>query len=145
MGPIPRIRGGQKRLNCDSDHSSSRWIRGKLLPGGEMQTYDELLKTSARLSRVAPLTIVLVGIAIVAARADDITGPVAKAEPPSKQDGTLAHPYADANQCPPSTDIVIWPEEWRSIPSIPAEFSVCFVGSQSKENHVGPDAKVRDR
>jgi hypothetical protein len=110
-----------------------------------MQTYDELLKTSARLSRVASLTIVLVGIAIVAARADDITGPVAKAEPPSKQDGTLAHPYADANQCPPSTDIVIWPEEWRSIPSIPAEFSVCFVGSQSKDNHVGPDAKVRDR
>jgi hypothetical protein len=27
-----------------------------------------------------------------------------------KQDGTLAHPYADASQCPSSTDIVIWPE-----------------------------------
>jgi hypothetical protein len=45
-----------------------------------------------------------------------------------KQDGTLAHPYADASQCPPSTDIVIWPEKWHSIPSVPPNISVCFVG-----------------
>jgi hypothetical protein len=46
---------------------------------------------------------------------------------------------------PPSTDIVIWPEEWRSIPRIPAEFAVCFVGGQSNNNPVPPDAKVRDQ
>jgi hypothetical protein len=51
----------------------------------------------ASLSWVASLTIVLIGVAIVAVSADDIsTGTVAKAEPPIKQDGTLAHPYADA-------------------------------------------------
>jgi hypothetical protein len=49
-----------------------------------------------------------------------------------EQDGTPAHPYADANQCPPNTDIVILPEEWRSIPSIPKEFAVCFVEGLSK-------------
>ena len=65
----------------------------------------------ACLSWVASLTIVLIGVAIVAVSADDIsTGTVAKAEPPIKQDGTVAHAYADANQCPRSTDIVIWPE-----------------------------------
>ena len=34
----------------------------------------------------------------VSVRADDITGTVSKAEPPTKQDGTPAHPYADASQ-----------------------------------------------
>ncbi len=29
---------------------------------------------------------------------DDITGTVSKAEPPTTQDGTPTHPYADANQ-----------------------------------------------
>jgi hypothetical protein len=58
-----------------------------------MQTYDN--KTihrpkSGRLSWVASLTIALIGVAAVAVRADDITGTVAKAEPPNKQDGTLA-------------------------------------------------------
>jgi hypothetical protein len=115
-----------------------------------MQTYDKLLKTiygpkRGRLSWVASLAIALIGVAVVAVRADDITGTIAKAKPPSKQDGTLAHPYADANQCPSSTDIVIWPEEWHPIPSIPREFSVCFVGGQSKNNNIGPDLEVHDR
>jgi hypothetical protein len=44
-----------------------------------------------------------------------------------KQDGTSAHPYADASQCPLSTDLVFWPNS-RSIPSMPPRISVCFVG-----------------
>jgi hypothetical protein len=44
-----------------------------------------------------------------------------------KQDGTPTHPYADANQCPLSTDLVFWPSS-RSIPSMPSSISVCFVG-----------------
>ena len=44
-----------------------------------------------------------------------------------KQDGTSAHPYADASQCPLNTDLVFWPNS-RSIPSMPARISVCFVG-----------------
>jgi hypothetical protein len=40
---------------------------------------------------------------------DDTTGTVSKAEPPIKQDGSPAHPYADASQCPSG----------RSIPSLP--------------------------
>jgi hypothetical protein len=43
-----------------------------------------------------------------------------------KQDGTPAHPYADASQCPLSTDLVFWPNS-RSIPSMPPSISVCFV------------------
>src|SRR5215472_909008 len=37
-----------------------------------------------------------------------------------KQDGTLAHPYAEASQCPSSTDIVIWPEEMALDPEHPS-------------------------
>jgi hypothetical protein len=84
-------------------------------------------------------TIIVIGIGTVTVGRtndikDNITGAVSKAEP---QDGTLAHPYADANQCPPRTDIVIWPEEWRSTPNIPSVFSVCFVGGQPKNNNGG--------
>jgi len=53
----------------------------------------------------------------------DVTGTVSKAEPPVKQDGTPTHPFADANQCPSSTDLLIWPNG-RSIPSIPPGISV---------------------
>jgi hypothetical protein len=88
---------------------------------------------------MAFLTIIVIGIGTVTVGQtndikDNITGAVSKAEP---QDGTLAHPYADANQCPSRTDIVIWPEEWRSIPNIPSVFSVCFVGGQPKNNNGG--------
>jgi hypothetical protein len=44
-----------------------------------------------------------------------------------KQDGTAAHPYADANQCPLNTDLVFWPNG-HPIPSMPRSISVCFVG-----------------
>jgi hypothetical protein len=44
-----------------------------------------------------------------------------------KQDGTPAHPYADASQCPLSTDLVFWPNG-RSTPSMPRSISICFVG-----------------
>ena len=50
-----------------------------------MQTYSELLKTSAKRARLswAALAVILIGIAIVTVRADDVTAPVAKAEPHS--------------------------------------------------------------
>jgi hypothetical protein len=87
-----------------------------------------------RLGWLVFLTIVLIGVAVIAVMADDITGTVAKVEPLNKPDGTLAHPFADVNQCPPNTDIVIWPEEWSSIPNIPSVFSVCFVGAKNKNS-----------
>ena len=91
---------------------------------------DEKLLAIYRLSWVAFLTIVLIGVAVTAVMADDMR--VAKIEPLSKPDGTLAHPYADLNQCPPNTDIVIWLEEWDAVPNIPSVFSVCFVGAKNK-------------
>ena len=108
-----------------------------------MQTYDELPKTiyrpkRARLSWLAFLTIVLIGVAVIAVMADDMTGTVAKTGAASKPDGTAEHPYADVNQCPPGTDIIIWPEEWHSITNIPhVGFSVCFVAGQPKNNKGG--------
>jgi hypothetical protein len=100
-----------------------------------------------RLGCMAFVTIV-VGSAIAVAQAndpkDDITGTVSKAEPPTKQDGTRAHPYADASECPPSTDMIFWPKEGRSIPSIPPSISVCFVGDRSSGDG-GPNVEVRDR
>jgi hypothetical protein len=76
--------------------------------------------------------------------ADDITGTVSKAEPPNKQDGTPAHPYAVASQCPATTDIVIWPKNDSPVPSVPPGISVCFVGNQSF-NSSGPEQiKIRD-
>jgi hypothetical protein len=66
-----------------------------------------------------------------------------KAEPPIKQDGTPAHPFADASQCPSSTDLIIWPRD-RATPSVPPGISVCFVGSQSFNDN-GPAVQVRQR
>jgi hypothetical protein len=94
-------------------------------------------------------SIVFVGIAAIAIRQTngpkgDITGTVSQAEPPLKQDGTPAYPYADANQCSPKTDLVFWPSD-RSVPSFPPEISVCFVGSQSFENSGRDRIQVRER
>jgi len=93
--------------------------------------------------------VIFIGITAVAIRQmsggnDDITGTISKAEPSTKQDGTPTHPYADAGQCPPSTDVIVWPKEGRSIPSIPPSISVCFVGDRSSANG-GSDVEVRDR
>jgi uncharacterized Zn-binding protein involved in type VI secretion len=74
---------------------------------------------------------------------DDTTGTVSKAEPPIKQEGSPAHPYADASQCPSNTDLIIWPSG-SSVPSLPPGISVCFVGGQSF-NDSGPGVQVRQR
>jgi uncharacterized Zn-binding protein involved in type VI secretion len=90
----------------------------------------------ARRGWIALLTIVVIGLAATLPRPasggskDDTTGTVSKAEPPVTQDGTPAHPYADASQCPSNTDLIIWPSG-RLVPSLPPGISVCFVGDQS--------------
>jgi hypothetical protein len=73
----------------------------------------------------------------------DTTGTVSKAEPPIKQDGSPTHPYAEASQCPSSTDLIIWPNG-RSVPDLPPGIAVCFVGGQSF-NDTGSAVKVRQR
>jgi hypothetical protein len=74
----------------------------------------------------------------------EITGTISQTEPTLRPDGTAAHPYADASQCPARTDLVFWPSG-RSMPTFPASISVCFVGNQSFENG-GPDrVEMRDR
>jgi hypothetical protein len=93
-------------------------------------------------------TIVVIGIAAIAMkqanRPNDVTGTVSQTEPPFKHNGTAAHPYPDASQCSPRTDLVFWPSG-RSVPRIPPGISVCFVGDQPFE-HSGPDRlEVRDR
>jgi hypothetical protein len=74
---------------------------------------------------------------------DDTTGTVSKAEPALRQDGTPSHPFADASECPASTDLIIWPSG-RAIPSLPPEISVCIVGNQSF-NEGGSDVQVHGR
>jgi hypothetical protein len=94
-------------------------------------------------------TILLIGVAVLAMRqitraADDITSTISKAEPTMMQDGTPAHPFADADQCPPKTDMIFWPSG-RSVPSIPPGLSVCFVGNEPFESS-GPDrVEVHER
>ena len=75
---------------------------------------------------------------------DDITGTVSQTEPTIGQDGTPAHPYANASQCPANTDIIIWPSG-RSVPSLPASISVCFVGNQPVEISGATPVQMRDR
>jgi hypothetical protein len=78
---------------------------------------------------IAALTIVVIGFAAALPRPassgskDDTTGTVSKTEPAVTQDGTPAHPYADASQCPSNTDLIIWPSG-RSVPSLPPGISV---------------------
>jgi uncharacterized Zn-binding protein involved in type VI secretion len=82
------------------------------------------------------LAILVIGLTALLSRPassgsrDDTTGTVSKTEPAIMQDGTPAHPYSDASQCPSNTDLVIWPSG-RSVPSLPPGISVCFVGDQS--------------
>jgi hypothetical protein len=82
---------------------------------------------------------IVIGVLAIAmchinASENDITGTVSKAEPAVEQDGSLTHPYADDSQCPPSTDVVIWPKNDRPVPPMPAGISVCFVGTESFNN-----------
>lgn len=93
--------------------------------------------------------LVVVGVAVIAiwqinGSHGEITGTISQTEPTFKQDGTTAHPYSDASQCPARTDLVFWPNG-RSVPCIPASISVCFVGNQPFESS-GPDrVELRDR
>jgi len=89
-------------------------------------------------SRIAFFAVV-VGVMVIAlshinASENDTTGTISRAEPTVEQDGTLAHPYADDRQCPPTTDVVIWPKNDRPIPRMPPGISVCFVGTESFSN-----------
>lgn len=80
-------------------------------------------------------------ISAINAPINDNHGTVSKAEPSIEQDGTPAHPYADASQCPTSIDLVFWPRNDRPIPNMPPGLSVCFVGTQSFTN-ADPDLTV---
>jgi hypothetical protein len=92
------------------------------------------------------ITFVVVAAAMLAygGAMAQVTGTVSQAEPPAKQDGTPAHPYSDAGQCPARTDVVFWPSG-NSVPSIPPSISVCFVGNQPFENSGPARIEVRDR
>ena len=74
----------------------------------------------------------------------EITGTISQTEPPVRPDGTAAHPYSDASECPTHTDLVFWPSG-RLVPSFPASISVCFVGNESFENGGSDRVEVRDR
>jgi hypothetical protein len=93
--------------------------------------------------------IVVIGLVAIfprpasSASQDDITGTVSRTEPAVQQDGTPAHPYTDASQCPARTDLIIWPSG-RSIPTIPPGISVCVVGSEPFNNG-GSGVQVRQR
>lgn len=94
-------------------------------------------------------TIAAIGITAIVTQqinrpADDITGTVSHTEPPSKEEGTPAYPYADASRCPPRTDLVFWPSG-RSVPSFPPDISVCFVGIQPFDNSGPEHIEVHDR
>jgi hypothetical protein len=68
------------------------------------------------------------------------TAAISQTEPPARPDGTAAHPYPDASQCPANSDLVFWPSGGPA-PSFPASISVCFVDSQNS----GPDrVEMRD-
>jgi hypothetical protein len=109
------------------------------------------LKDPERVGRasIVVLAVLVIGAAAIFPRSassgpkDDATGTVSRAEPAIKQDGTPAHPFADASQCPSSTDLIIWPNG-RSVPSLPPGISVCFVGNQSFNDSTS-DVRVRRR
>lgn len=99
-----------------------------------------------RWARVLSFTIFAIGLAgttVRELRGGEITGTVSKAEPPNRQEGTPMHPFANANQCPSSTDVVVWPKDGRPLPSLPPGISVCFVGTQSFNNNGGLDLGKR--
>ena len=90
------------------------------------------------------LTVVaVIAIPQTSTAGDDITGTVSQTEPTIGQDGTPAHPYANASQCLANTDIIIW-ASGRSVPSMPPSISVCFVGNQPVEISGTAPAQMRD-
>ena len=102
-----------------------------------------------RASRDWLVLLTVVAVAVIAvpqtsSANDEITGTVSQTEPTINEDGTPAHPYADASGCPAKTDIIIWPSG-RSVPSIPPSISVCFVGNQPVEISGATPVQMRDR
>jgi hypothetical protein len=139
--------GQLKKRPCDTlasgakaDYGRFGWVVGKNVRENPKR---------ARRASIRLFAIFVIGAAAVLPQPassgpkDDTTGTVSRAEPAVKQDGTPAHPYADASQCPSSTDLIIWPNG-RSVPSLPPGISVCFVGSQSF-NDSASDVRVRQR
>lgn len=70
--------------------------------------------------------VAIAGIAFLQRTQAEMAGTVAQTAQVGP-DGTAAHPYADASQCPAHTDVVFWPSVLQ-IPDFPANLSVCFVG-----------------
>jgi uncharacterized Zn-binding protein involved in type VI secretion len=97
----------------------------------------------AMLTVLVAIAVAAIAVRQASAANDEITGTVSQAEPAFKQDGTPAHPYADASQCPANTDIIIWPSG-RSVPSMPPNISVCFVGNQPVEISGAAPVQMRD-
>lgn len=95
-----------------------------------MQTSREIRRERIVPGWLISLTVAVVaiaGIAFLRRTQAEITGPISQTEQPVRPDGTVAHPYSDASQCPAHTDVVFWPSG-LSVPSFPASISVCFVG-----------------
>lgn len=69
---------------------------------------------------------VVAGIAFLQRTQAEMTGTVAQTAQ-AGPDGTAAHPYADASECPAHTDVVFWPTLLKT-PDFPSTISVCFVG-----------------
>src|SRR5262249_44054296 len=84
-----------------------------------------------------------IGVRQIARATDDINGTGSKTVPPITQNGTPTHPFADASQCPPKTDLIFWPSG-RAVPSIPPGISVCVVGNEPFESSDPDRLKVRD-
>jgi hypothetical protein len=94
------------------------------------------------------ITFAIIAVAVIATlpvrgTEAQVTGTVSQIEPPAKQDGTPAHPYSDASQCPARTDLVFWPSG-RSVPNIPPSISVCFVGNEPFENSGSDRIEIRN-
>jgi len=135
---------------CDADHGFGRRFVAALGWEGTMQATGKIDgRTWVRRGRFVLLTLIGVAVAAIAfsqsnGSKDEITGTLSQSEPPIKQDGTPAHPYSDANQCPARTDLIFWPSG-RSVPSIPPSISVCFVGNQPFESSAPDRVEIRDR
>jgi hypothetical protein len=85
----------------------------------------------------ATICVPAIAICKIGSSQSEITGPISQTELDLKQDGSAAHPYSDANQCPTRTDVVFWPNA-SSVPRMPPGISVCFVGNQPFETS-GPE------
>ena len=113
------------------------------MPKSQKNIWARLARAGFVLLTIA-VAVDLVAIWPISGAQAQITGTISQTEPPVRADGSAAHPYAVATECPAHTDLVFWPSG-RSVPNFPASISVCFVGNEPFENS-GPDrVEVRDR